>query len=101
MRGHHKEAAIRLPVVAEGESEFGRRRVPGINRGEVGLMIFFEHLCVRHISSIAIDFPVFWERTERDAGVVLNDDAAVLEKKAAHAGETFAVHEIRGGLEQT
>src|SRR5207244_11839360 len=53
------------------------------------------------ITSIAVDFPGFREGAERDAGVVLNDDATVLEEKIAYAGETFAVHQIRGRLEKT
>ena len=89
-----------MPVVAEREPEFRRRWIPGIYRGEVGLTILSEHLYVRHISPVAIHFPVLWERTERDAGVVLNDDTAVIEEEIAHAGETLAMHEIRGGLEK-
>src|SRR5207237_8112864 len=64
-------------------------------------MIFTEHLCVRHITHKAINFPTFRERTERNPGIILNDHPAVFEEKTADTAETFAVHKIGGGFEET
>src|SRR5438034_10599525 len=64
-------------------------------------MIFSEHLRVRHVTPVTIDFPTFRESTQRNTGIILNNHAAVFEQEIAHTPETFTVHEVGGGLEET
>jgi hypothetical protein len=59
--GEHKKAAIFLPMVTKGEAEVRRWRLSIVDGGKIGLMIFAEHLRMRHVAAIAIDRPVFWK----------------------------------------
>jgi len=53
-----------------------------------------------HIPAVVIDAPAFWKGVERNAGIVLDDDAAVVEQEIAHAGKPLRVHQVGGGFEQ-
>src|SRR5687768_7180115 len=87
-------------MVTESKAELGRRRLAIVNRGQLRLIVFPEHLGVRHEASVAIDGPGFRESFERNAGVVLDDDTAVLEQKIADAGESAGMHQVRSRFEQ-
>jgi len=86
-------------MIAEGKTERRRRRVLRVDRSQIGLMIFFEFFVMRNVTAVTIHFPTFREGAQRNPGIVLNNDATVLQKKIADAGETIAVHEKGCGLE--
>src|SRR4029077_19819553 len=88
-------------MIAEGKPECRRRRILREDRSQVGLMIFFEFLVMRNVTAIAIHFPTFRKITQRNPGIVLNDNATVLDEKVTHPGETVAVHQEGSGFEQT
>jgi len=84
-------------MIAEGKTE--RCLVLADERGEIGLIIFLELVFVRNVTTVAVHFPTFREGMQRNPGIVLNDDATVLEKEIAHTGESIAVQEERSGFE--
>ena len=79
-------------MITKGKTEDWRRRILRIDRGQIGLMIFLEFFVVRHLPAIAIHFPAFW-KIRSGIGIVLNDDATVLDEKVTNSGETVAVHQ--------
>src|SRR5438046_9013695 len=86
-------------MIAEGKTE--RCLVLADERGEIRLIIFLELVLMRNVTTVAIHLPTFREGAQRNAGIVLNDDATVLHKKIADAGESITVHEEGSGFEQT
>jgi hypothetical protein len=80
-------------VIAEGEPERGRRRVLRLDGREIGLVILLEFLVMGNVTAVAIHFPTFGKHPQRDSGVVLDNDATVLQQEIAHAGESVAMHE--------
>src|SRR5438270_4115930 len=97
----HENAALGLPPIAEGETEFGRRRISVVNLGQRLLVKLSEFFTVRNKAPVEFERPVFSKRTQRNAGIVLDNEGTVFEQKIADAGETFAVHEIRCSFNQT
>src|SRR5438309_11896134 len=97
----HKNAAFRLPPIAEGEAEFRRRRISPVNFGQRLLIVFPELFAVRNEAPIELEGPTFAKGAQRNARVVLHDEAAVLEQQTADSGEPVAVHKIRSGMDQT
>ena len=95
-----EDAALSLPPVAEGETEF-RRRIFIVDRGQFLLVIFPEFFAVRNEAPIEIQSPAFVKRAQRNPGVVLHNNAAVFQQKIADAGESFVVHEVGSSLDQT
>jgi len=85
-------------MIAEGKTE--RCLVLADERGEIRLIIFLELVLMRNVWAVAVHFPPFREGAQRNPGVVLNDDATVLEKEIAHTGESITVHEEGSGFEQ-
>ena len=86
-----------MPMIAEGKTEL--RLVLADERREIGLIIFLEFILVRNVAAVAIHFPTFRKGAQRNPGIILNDDATVLEKEIAHAGESITVHEEGSGFE--
>ena len=56
---------------------------------------------MRDVTPIEIELPTFRKRAQRNPGIVLDDDAAVIEEKIADAGKSFVVHEVGSSLDQT
>ena len=99
-RRYHKEATLSLPMVTKGKPELGRWGLLIVDRGQVRLMILTEHFRMRYITPVAIYLPAFRERSQRNAGIILDNDAAVVQKKIAHPGESFGMHQVGGGFQQ-
>src|SRR5437016_6104843 len=85
-------------MIAEGKTEWCL--VLADERGEIGLIIFLELVFVRNVTTVAIHFPALGEGAQRNSGIILNNDATVLDKEIAHTGESIAVHQEGSGLEQ-
>src|SRR2546423_1085270 len=88
-------------MIAESKTERRRRRILRVDGGEICLMISFEFFVMRNVTAVTIHFPAFREGAQRNPGIVLNDDATVLQKEIAHTGESIAVHQEGSGFEQT
>src|SRR5207253_7859307 len=63
----HKNAAFRLPPIAEGEAEFRRRRISPVNFGQRLLMVFPELFAVRNEAPIELEGPTFAKGAQRNA----------------------------------
>src|SRR6266404_8242210 len=87
-------------MVTESESQLRRRRLPVVDRRQIRLMVFAEHLRVRDVAAVAIDLPRFGKSAQRDTGVILDNNAAAAQEEIAHAGEALGMHQVGGGLEQ-
>src|SRR5437764_11809546 len=85
-------------MITEGKTE--RSLVLADERGEIGLIIFLELVLMRNVTAVAIHFPTFREHAQRNPGIILNDDATILEKETAHTRESITVHEEGSGFEQ-
>src|SRR5438477_11280200 len=85
-------------MIAKGKPE--RRLILTDQRREIGLIIFLELVLMRNVGAVAIHFPTFREHAQRNPGIILNDDATILEKETAHTGESITVHEEGSGFEQ-
>jgi len=84
-------------MIAKGKTE--RSLVLADKGGKIGLIILLELVLMRNVTAIAIHFPTFREHAQRNPGIVLNNDATVLQKKIADPGESIAVHEEGCGFE--
>src|SRR5438045_9786564 len=85
-------------MITKGKTE--RCLVLADKGSEIRLIIFLELVFVRNVTTVAVHFPTFREGMQRNPGIVLNDDATVLEKEIAHSGESITVHEEGSGFEQ-
>ena len=86
-------------MIAKGKTERRRGRVLRIDGGEIGLIILLELVFVRNVTTVAIHFPTFWKRTQRNTGIVLDNYTTILQEKIPHTGESITVHQERSGLE--
>src|SRR5438270_1620737 len=72
-----------------------------INFGERLLVVFSKLFAVRNKAPVKFEIPVFVKGAQRNAGIVLHDEVAVLEQKIPDSGEAIIVHEVRRRLNQT
>ena len=68
--------------------------------GQRRLIVLSKFFTVWNETTVKLHLPVFVESAQRNSGIVLDNASAVIEQKVADAGKTFAVHEIRSGLDQ-
>src|SRR5689334_24252695 len=88
-------------MIAEGKAQGWRRGVLCVDGVEIGLMILFKFLVMRNVTAVATHFPAFGKHPQGNPGIVLNNNAAVLQKEIPDAGESIAMHQEGSGLEQT
>src|SRR6266850_1707608 len=75
----HQNSALLLPPVTKGKTKFGRWWISLINFGQRLLIVFSKSFAVWNEASMKLERPRFVKSVQRNPGVVLNDDAAVLE----------------------
>src|SRR5207248_7790462 len=89
------------PVITKGKTKGGGWRILIVDSGEIGLMIFLKFLVMGNVTAVAVHFPALGKHPQGNPGIVLNNDAAVLQKEIPHARESIAVHQERSGFDQT
>ena len=99
LRREDQHAALRLPVISEGKSE--RRGMAAlIGSDEVRLMMLREDLDRTFVIAEKPQRPARIKASERDSGIVLHNERALIEKESAHLGKSIGMHEIRGRFDE-